>query len=504
MAALIMMGLIAAAYFRFYNLRQSPGWYSDEGNPIDLAENWIQGRWQNYGVDGAPFSQRPPLFMYTISAAMRILGVDIVVSRGVSAAANLACLMLASWFVWKVVGKKEAVLTLWIAGVAPWVIMFGRFGLTYNLMAPFFLFSLISAYYYTKRQSRGWLIISAVSASLAFSTDYLGIICGITVGLLILVKRPEDLALFIPVFLGSFFITLVPVLLNNSNSLITDTLSIINQRGSVQSTSFSLISILINYSELLRRESWILVGICGLFLIPDSLFRNLVLTATGLTLLLVTRAYTPVGTGLHYLMHLFPVFAIGLAIFILNAYRFVTRVLLTSIKFQAGYLQKAGIIFSTLISAFVTFSPIIWMFLSSISMVTYNANYLFTGNDDLSLVNALDASKVQEYIAAHSGADDLIIGSPALLWDFPSMNRADFLTALAYNGYQSKNYPPVEKTRFQNAISINNARFVILDPLAEEFAPKVLPGMQSWLDEIHSWPVVFEVGEIRVYEQMAD
>ena len=69
--ALIVLGFAAAIYFRFANLRLYPGWYSDEGNQIDLAENWMQGKWQNYGVIGAPYSQRPPLYMYTISAAMR-------------------------------------------------------------------------------------------------------------------------------------------------------------------------------------------------------------------------------------------------------------------------------------------------------------------------------------------------------------------------------------------------------------------------------------------------
>jgi hypothetical protein len=40
---------------------------------------------------------------------------------------------------------------------------------------------------------------------------------------------------------------------------------------------------------------------------------------------------------------------------------------------------------------------------------------------------------------------------------------------------------------------------VILDPLAEEFALKVLPGMDVWLEEIRQRPVVFESGQIKVY-----
>ncbi len=32
-------------------------------------------------------------------------------------------------------------------------------------------------------------------------------------------------------------------------------------------------------------------------------------------------------------------------------------------------------------------------------------------------------------------------------------------------------------------LSLQNAKFVVIDPLAEEFAPLVLPGMDAWLDE---------------------
>ena len=79
------------------------------------------------------------------------------------------------------------------------------------------------------------------------------------------------------------------------------------------------------------------------------------------------------------------------------------------------------------------------------------------------------------------------------------MNRADFLGALAYTGQIPNNYIEIDRSRFTQNISLDQARFVILDPLAEEFAPKVLPGMQVWLDEIHTWPLVFEAGDIRVY-----
>jgi 4-amino-4-deoxy-L-arabinose transferase-like glycosyltransferase len=501
LAFLILMGLIAAVFFKFYNLRESPGWYSDEGNYIDLAENWMQGKWQNYGITGAPYSQRPPLNMYITAAAMQVFGVDIGVTRGVSAASSLICVMLVTWLAWKRMGRREAILTLWISGVAPWVVMFGRFGMTYNLMAPFFLFTLISLIYYSEKQQTGWLIATAASSALAFATDYLGILCGITAGLFLLWKRPHSLLLFIPVFLVILAAVFIPVLVVNAPVFFADMIHLFLWGGQVQSSGSFLLSIIINYSELLRRESWILLGLCGLFLIQDKTTRNTLLITIGLTLLMVTRAYTPVGGGLHYLMHLFPIFALGLSIFILTAFDKVKEVLVKDLALLFARFPRTVSPGAALVAVLVVFTPIIWMVLSSFAMTVYSADYLFTGNDDLMLVKPDDADKARSYVNDNVKPGDLVLGSPTLIWGLSTMNRADFLGALAYTGQKPNNYIDVEKSRYSENISLDNARFVILDPLAEEFAPKVLPGMQHWLDEIHTWPMVFEAGTIRVYKK---
>jgi hypothetical protein len=152
-----------------------------------------------------------------------------------------------------------------------------------------------------------------------------------------------------------------------------------------------------------------------------------------------------------------------------------------------------------LTSSLIVFSPLVWMFLGSFSITTYNTNFLFTGNDDLHLADAQPADQVRAYIASHVTKDDLVMGSPVFIWGLSTMHRADFLAALAFNGQKPQNYINVEKTRFTDDLTLQKAKFVILDPLAEKFAPRVLPGMDARLAEIHRWPVVFESGEIKVY-----
>ncbi len=513
----ILLAFAASAYFRYYDLRQYPGWYSDEGNHIDLAENWMQGDWRNYGVLGAPYSQRPPMFMYTIATAMSFFGKDITVTRGVSAAANLITIMLAAWIAFKALGLKEGILTFWLGAVAPWIVVFGRIGLTYNLMGLFFLFSCIALWYYLKTYSNSWLFAAAISAALAFATDYLGVLSGLTVFLALLICNRRVLLRFLFISLSVLVVCFLPVLLVNSEVFFSDMRSLFLWGGGIQTTSNSLVSILINYSELLRRESWILLGLCGLFLIKDGLLRNILLMAVGSTLIMVTRAYTPVGVGLHYLMHLFPIFAFGLAVFMLRAFdisrdffRNQLRSLLNLILIpeKPGYsqkttsrIQKVSNYASLFLAAMIVFAPLIWMFLSSFAMVTYKTDYIFTGNDDLRLVDVNSADQVREFLSSHADMDDLVVGSPTLIWGLPTMHRADFLAALAYNGYRPNNYIVVDRERYAYDLELANAEYVVVDPLAEEFAPLVLPGMERWLDEIHTWPVVFEAGDIRVYQR---
>jgi 4-amino-4-deoxy-L-arabinose transferase-like glycosyltransferase len=494
---LISLAIVAFVYFRFVNLRQSPGWYSDEGNHIDLAENWMQGRWQNYGVIGA--TDRPPMYMYTVSLAMRVFGVDISVARGVGAAANLICAALICWITWQKMGRKEGVLVVWVMAIAPWIVTFGRLGLTYNLMAPFFIFSLIAIYFYCLKPSPGWLAAAAVSASLALATDYLGILCGVTIGLVLLVKRPQAIAWFALLFLAVFILVLLPILMIDAHIFLSDMRNLFFSKGWEMSAPFPVIRILINYTELLRRESWILVAICGLFLIKDNLLRNILLTAVGLTLLMVTKAYAPVGVCLHYLMHLFPLFGLGIAVFLLHAYQFLKNLLTGQLTPLLKRFPKLPPALSGLTAALIVFSPLVWMFLVSFAMTTYNTNFLFTGDNELYLVDAESADEVRTYVAAHVNPDDLVLDSPVLIWGLPTKYRADFLTALAYTRQKQQTNIGLEKARFTMDLSLQKAKFVILDPLAEEFAPKVVPGMDKWLEEIHQWPVVFQAGQIKVY-----
>ena len=105
---IVIVLFILVIYFRVVNLRDYPGWYSDEGNHIDLAENWVNGDWENYGVVGAPFIQRPPFFMYVLSLGIKLFGVDILVSRDIAVIANIILCSNDILFIQKNIRKKSS------------------------------------------------------------------------------------------------------------------------------------------------------------------------------------------------------------------------------------------------------------------------------------------------------------------------------------------------------------------------------------------------------------
>ena len=62
-------------------------------------------------------------------------------------------------------------------------------------------------------------------------------------------------------------------------------------------------------------------------------------------------------------------------------------------------------------------------------------------------------------------------------------------------------YPPeVPRERFEFEADFERARMAVVDPIWREWGAVYLGGVQEMLRFIESWPVVWEEGEIRVYQ----
>ena len=501
-----------AAYLRFGHLRTSPGWYSDEGHFIDYAANLSRGQWQIFPAVGAPMLiGRPPLFLFVLTAAFKFFGTDILVLRQGTAAYGVLGVLLLGALGREMFGARLALLSAGILAICPWVVTYNRLGLTYNQLSPLLLLTLYAGWKFTQGRRAGWAWAACVAAALAFGTDVLGSVAVLTVLLVFLIYDRRWLLPGIALMGLVFGLLLAPVVAANPALFMGDVRAMVLARGGDSPLFLQLANVVLNYGEWLRRESWMALGLCGLFLLPAPRARALVLFAAGATLLIVTRTLAPVGRGLHYLIPLFPLFALGLAAFIDRAAPRLLQVLegafngaaarLPSIRLRPGWRrlvqfgQKLAI---SLILFGVLVNPFVWMLFTTLAQSEYGMQTLFTGNDDLNLTSAQDADRVLAYLRQHTSADDLVVASPQIVWGV-SAQKSDFYY-LPESHLGSVDWLT---GRYAYPVSLQRAAYVVLDPLARDFAPLVLPNMHAVIDEVEAWPLAFQAGPLSVYQQPA-
>jgi len=208
-------------------------------------------------------------------------------------------------------------------------------------------------------------------------------------------------------------------------------------------------------------------------------------------------------------MPLFPLLAIGLAAFIQRSFfkvmeSFFTLTNSLTANLNTDRMKSWSRLALILMTCAVVLTPMMWMLFVDTAMFTFNTPYLFTGRDDLYLVNASDAEEARAYLKYHLTGDDLVLGSPALIWGLPGKN-ADFMTALHEPLTSSGNksaFTSLSPDRIIYKSEYPQAAYIIFDKLALEFAPLVLPGMDHLIEDVQTnWQPVFRAGEIVIYQK---
>ncbi len=211
--------LVFAAFFQFISLRSNPGWYSDEGYFIDFAAHLAQGEWQFMGLQNAPlFIQRPSLFLLVLTGVFKLLSADILVLRGLAAGFSLLSVALVFLFGRRILGAPLALLAAFLLAIQPTIVTFNRIGFTYNLLAPLLLITIWACWRFLNARNSRWIWLACISAGLGFSTDFLGIVGPILVGLLLLIVDRRRLLAGILLMAAIFSIMLLPYYLANPES----------------------------------------------------------------------------------------------------------------------------------------------------------------------------------------------------------------------------------------------------------------------------------------------
>jgi hypothetical protein len=228
------------------------------------------------------------------------------------------------------------------------------------------------------------------------------------------------------------------------------------------------------------------------------------------TILLLVRSLAPVGRNLHHLIPLFPLLALGVASFLDRAVPMSLEIgrasldTLYSLLMGVSSTQSNNVIWrgsrAVLISGIVfvfVISPFAWMIVMDMGESIHGLSTIFAA-DDHSLSSESDVSAVVHYLSSRVTPQDVILASPQVAWTMPAL-KADFAQALAIEGKDARVLPDLPPQRFAFDCSLEGATYVVLDRLARDWAPRLIPAIEGLNSEVLQWPLVFAAGDLRVY-----
>jgi hypothetical protein len=266
-----------------------------------------------------------------------------------------------------------------------------------------------------------------------------------------------------------------------------------------------LILLLLNYAQFLSADPWLLLGVVGLFLVPER-SRGLLLAAAAVLGLVVLKV-REIGLSLHTLVPLLPLLALGagtiLDLGLGRLYQWLLGWLSTMVGPRHESLSRMA---ATAIVFVVLVSPVT---LVGVTDLTGLETSTFNTRQDTILGSPTDARGVESYVFSHAHNGDLILASPEVAWIFDSPDRApategaDILQTLAENGQSAAFYPAgIPSWRWTYSVSLSCARYVVVDNLIRQLAkPGQMPALASLLAQAESWRLVFNSGQYAVYEQ---
>ena len=144
--------LALAAYLRLVNLTNTPGWYTDEGTHLDIAQHLLQGHTQYMAITQSTLLfAKLPLFEILLAGAL-FLKNDIGALRAVTGTLGVISVGVLYGVVYQT-QKQNIVLALlaaFVLAIYPPAILYSRFGFSYNLLTPLVLLSYLALWKYIR------------------------------------------------------------------------------------------------------------------------------------------------------------------------------------------------------------------------------------------------------------------------------------------------------------------------------------------------------------------
>jgi 4-amino-4-deoxy-L-arabinose transferase-like glycosyltransferase len=508
--AVVALALILALgmCLRFQELRSVPGWASDEGSNIDIANRLAQGRLGYLAIGRSSFINGHPHFFYLILAGLyRLADFDLVWARGLTAVYGMVTMVLLYLVTDRMFNRATALLAALIFAVYPRAVLYNRMAFTYNQLQPLYVMALYLLWRYLESGGRRWLVYASLCVGAALVTDLTATSLLLVLLLLVLVRRPKHVLWAVPLSLSLPAAWGVALWSLGGHAFIDDLAFTLSRAGG--NPLEQIVRVVLLYPAALEGDVWLFAGAVGLFLVRERRPRVLALALFFGSLLLTVRAGAASGIASYLLIPLFPLAALGVAHLIVRAVPHLLREfesdLGAGLSWQAPWSRQpeGWRVLRMLVVGVAVFLIVLTPLVAAIAEGLFLDYATAAAHLAGTLADPAEAERVAHWVNVASGPDSVVLASPNVLWLLEAQG-ADFQQAVAIKGLETQHYPAgVSRDRFSFDCSLENADYVIIDPLWRGWASRMMPEVARMVAEVETWPLATTAGDFEVYRNPA-
>jgi hypothetical protein len=490
---LLLLILALAAYLRLANLADNPGWYTDEGANLMMAQSLAEGGVRYMAVNRSILLfARMPLFECLLAGLLRTVGGGLLTLRAFTAALGLVTVLLSYAVIRRAEGGSDHALPLLVAlamAVYPTAVVYSRFGFTYNLLPPLILLVELGLWEAISNSRRGGLVLAALAIGLGIASDVMFAAVALPVVLVVLAHNPRDVWWTLPLMVLPLSIYAGVMLLTDPAAFLFDLRFTLDRVGG-QPLAEQIHTIGLNARMMVEQDLWFAPAMIGLVMLRPKRLSRLSLLLFLLPLVMMARTFPLYSLSRYYLIPLLPFVALGMAALV----RYGVPAIFTLTSDLPGQWRWPGYALAALLAALLL-SPL----LSTTGLLMQQVQTGFVTPIDPFLLNPHDSRLAADYVNAHSAPTDLVIASPGLAWRIQA-RTADFQMAVAAAGQDTPHVPgDLPPDRWVYDPRLEEARYVVVDNLWRSWAASDVPGVAEMMETVTGWEVAFQSGEIIVY-----
>lgn len=490
--------LALAAFLRLANVANTPGWYTDEATHIDIATHLAQGEVRYMLITQSTLLfARLPLFQILLSNIFFFAGNDILVLRAFTGILGVISAMLIYGIMRSASGKIPALVTALFCAVYPQAVLYSRFGFSYNLLPPLILIAMFSLYRYWDEKNGRYLAVAAVALGLGMISEVMMWTFIIPFVIVVIASRRWlNLVWSVPLLFAPCALYTLVMLATVPDAFIFDLRFTLGRLGTTLTFAQQWETLIHNIEMLVAGDNWKLIGFIGLWTLRPARLRYIVLLFLMLPIISIGRSVALFQLSAYYMIPFLPLFALGIGSLLCSGLSSILQ------KVSKIFPLSWKIVLDTLPSFLIGLVLIFNAFLFD----WHGIRDGFVTEVDPFLIPAGDGRAIAEYINAHAQPDDIIIATPAVGWQFHA-HVMDFQMSVAATDHIATPHLPADLPANRLAFDPNyvTADYAVIDNLWRNWGIYHIPGLDGIMSNIQAhWTLVFEAGEIAVYQNTID